>query len=504
MTVDRLGSRQHRARVAAAALAVAWSFSALALPNDAVENRDKARAVVAEGARLYGEGKFNEALSRYSEAYALFPSPKIQFNMALAYRDIGRNAQAFVALERFLRDATDASPELLASARAEIGRLSAKVGFVTVTADAAEAEVLLVGVRIGSTPLTGRTPVDGGRHDLVLRAAAYGSRTKAFTASAGKTVVLRMDFRTEPVEPSRTSARAPRAMEPSDPPRATSPSTAAQAEAHLREATELRRAGKDARAYPLFQRAYETETTPRTAAQLGLVEIQLGYWLLAERHLTESLSAPRDPWVASNRADLEASLAKVKAAIGEIVVTGSPAGATVLVNGKASGALPIAMVRSGEGPANVEVRAPGHASVFRSLTVVGGRREELSIALEKADNPSVPATGPAAAPGPPGVTGLEVAERTGPPTWVRSLAWASAGLAVATAGFGAYQTLVWRKKFTEFEDYRAPAVPGMSRTCGADEPNATTPLISPRRTSTPNPSTTRWSATSGTRSGRAR
>jgi hypothetical protein len=157
----------------------------------------------------------------------------------------------------------------------------------------------------------------------------------------------------------------------------------AEAEALIREALELRKAGKDARAYPLLQKAYEIHTAPRTAIQLGLVEMQLGYWLEAEQHLGEGLASQRDPWVFNNRASIESSLARVKAAIGEIVVTGTPAGAEVLLNGRPGGKLPLeAPIRAGEGPAKLELRAPGHESVTRSLRILGGRREMINVTME--------------------------------------------------------------------------------------------------------------------------
>jgi hypothetical protein len=214
--------------------------------------------------------------------------------------------------------------------------------------------------------------------------------------------------------------------------RTTGPS---EAEALIRQALELRRAGRDSQAYPLLQKAYEAQTSPRTAVQLGLVEMQLGYWLEAERHLMEGLASPRDPWVFGNRAVIEASLATAKAAIGEIVVTGAPAGAVVLVNGREAGRLPSTTpIRAAEGPANVELRAFGYQTLLRSLTIVGGRREELSVVMQ------------AAAPGPESSGAGERARGAGSPLGVSkeqrtassarrgSTGWRWAGLALGSAG----------------------------------------------------------------------
>src|SRR5688572_12982716 len=84
----------------------------------------------------------------------------------------------------------------------------------------------------------------------------------------------------------------------------------AQAEALIRQGVELRQMGKDEDAYPFFQKAYEVAPAARTAAQLGLVEMQLRRWISAERHLSDGLASPRDPWVSRHRAELETSLAR--------------------------------------------------------------------------------------------------------------------------------------------------------------------------------------------------
>ena len=69
----------------------------------------------------------------------------------------------------------------------------------------------------------------------------------------------------------------------------------------IRKGNELRTKGEDQYALPLFQKAYDLERSPRTAAQLGLVEAALGYWLASERHLQEALTSTRNPWLIRSR-----------------------------------------------------------------------------------------------------------------------------------------------------------------------------------------------------------
>src|SRR3954467_802661 len=116
----------------------------------------------------------------------------------------------------------------------------------------------------------------------------------------------------------------------------------AEAEALIRQGVELRSQKKDERALPLFEKAYQISRTPRTAGQLGLVEMALGYFVDAERYLGESLASPDHPWVAKNLPTLKAQLATAKSQIGELYVVGEAAGAEVWVNGKQVGKLPLA------------------------------------------------------------------------------------------------------------------------------------------------------------------
>jgi hypothetical protein len=248
-----------------------------------------------------------------------------------------------------------------------------------------------------------------------------------------------------------------------------SASDAAEVEALIKQALDLRRQQKDPLAYPLLQKAHALGSTPRTAAQLGLVEINLGYWLDAERHLAESLAAKRDVWVHQNRAVLEQNLEKARKAIGEVLVVGTPSGAEIEVNGKAVGTLPMqAPVRLGEGPARIEVRAPGYEPATRSLSVVGGQREEIALALEPAktaETAPVPtsATSPAAPPEPP----------TRPRKQLRLLAWSAAGFATGVVVVAGLQTKTWLDKRDEFDNHlpATTTTPPAKPDCGAKDPN---------------------------------
>ena len=152
----------------------------------------------------------------------------------------------------------------------------------------------------------------------------------------------------------------------------------AEVESLITQGNDLRRQGRDAQAVPLFKKAYDIDQSPRTAGQLGLVELAAGYPVDAADHLALALESPKHPWVASNRRSLEKVLARAKEAIGEVTVGGTPMGAAVTVNGRSVGALPLpAGVRVPAGRTVVSVAAPGYASVERVLQVRGKETQNI-------------------------------------------------------------------------------------------------------------------------------
>lgn len=180
---------------------------------------------------------------------------------------------------------------------------------------------------------------------------------------------------------------------------------------HLREGFALRQRGAEADALARFEAAWALSPEPRVAAQLGLTHQALGHWIDAERFLQRALDAPGDPWVQHNRAPLESALSVVRQRLGEVVLVGSPAGADVLVDGRAVGRLPLAApLRVLAGVIRLEVRAEGYVPVQRRVVVDPGAalREEVELAPAPAP--------PLVTPRPPAPPVVSVAVPTTPPS----------------------------------------------------------------------------------------
>lgn len=240
---------------------------------------------------------------------------------------------------------------------------------------------------------------------------------------------------------------------------------ASQVEELIHQGVELRQAGQDSRALPLFQKAYEIARTPRTAGQLGLCDLSLGYWTEAEAHLGEALSSTGNPWVEKNRPTLASAHARAHDNVGVVAVMGGPAGAKVFLDNREVGTLPLERpLRLNKGPHDVEVRAPGPVTRTKTMVVQGGDEQTLMLTLEtnSVTELAVPVrTAPAIS---------KLAEGSSEPAPHRTLAWVTGGVAAGALVFGVVETAVWFRGVQKFDDHRSATDPSV-RDCGSDDPH---------------------------------
>ena len=211
-----------------------------------------------------------------------------------------------------------------------------------------------------------------------------------------------------------------------------------EADELARQGIDLRRRGDDSRALPLFEKAHRLAPTARSAVQLGTVEQALGRWADAEEHLAQGLRSPTDPWIKKNRAVIDESMRTVKTHIGSLEVTGAPAGAEVLVNGRKVGQLPLGGgVRVNAGDVDVELNAPGHLRGFRTVKVNAGDFQTVVIRLQEVEHP-LPAPPPPPPPAAPSAL------------WQRWAAIGAFGGAAVAAGVGTYGVVRFNDRVGEF------------------------------------------------------
>jgi hypothetical protein len=230
--------------------------------------------------------------------------------------------------------------------------------------------------------------------------------------------------------------------------------------------------GQYAQALEAFQQADALARSPKTRAQLGLVEHDLEQYVAAEEHLVEALDATADPWIRKNRKDLEKALKLTKEHLGSVkLVSGeAEAGAMVTIQGKPAGVLPIDRpLRVAKGEVTIAVSAPAHLTWQKRITVATDSTQELRVDLVP-DRRSLPDLTPSAAaapnikasPPPPDVLGVRVPAPPATPKRSNTWKWSLLGVGAAAVAAGGTYLLVTQRGCGSVECGKSrPASPGV-------------------------------------------
>jgi hypothetical protein len=158
-----------------------------------------ARAKLVEGAELLSRGEYEEALARFQDAYARVPSPKIFYNYGLAYKGLGRNAEAIAAFDRFLAEAGDAGADKRSDAERRRAELLKRVGTLEITSEVEGADILIDGTSYGQTPRSAPIYLDSGNHLLSVRKGKLQHVQRLTTERGAKqTIVVALSENTPP------------------------------------------------------------------------------------------------------------------------------------------------------------------------------------------------------------------------------------------------------------------------------------------------------------------
>src|SRR4029077_494818 len=124
--------------LAAALVVLVVAIPASAAPGpaaDPVLAKSEAQAKLVEGVGLLRNRRYGEALQRFKDAYALVPSPLIDYDFGLAYLGLNDNVRALEAFDAFLTGAPDAPADKRRNAERYRGELRGLVAVVEVGAD---------------------------------------------------------------------------------------------------------------------------------------------------------------------------------------------------------------------------------------------------------------------------------------------------------------------------------------------------------------------------------
>lgn len=181
-------------RTLVALAALSFSLTLAPVAASAEENasaKARAQAALREGNTLLDQGRAPDALAKFAEAYRLFPSPKLHYNLGQAHILIpGHEAQAYQSMSRFLDEATDANKDLRAAAESERHRLRPKVGLLAVSAEPGDADLLIDGVNVGKVSPGVPAVVGIGAHELWLKKGDAASSPTSVTIAGGESADL--------------------------------------------------------------------------------------------------------------------------------------------------------------------------------------------------------------------------------------------------------------------------------------------------------------------------
>lgn len=167
----------------------------------------RARALFEEGVRLAESGRYEAALAVFETSLALAPRASVAYNLAWVLRALGRDADAYRALER-ARDlsATEDERSAIEALRA---LLEARLAVVVVEASGADLAVCIDEICLPQVMPSQRYVVSAGTHRI--RAQAPGFRAEEVDVTAAPGVERRLTFSlSRDVVEATTPLEAPR------------------------------------------------------------------------------------------------------------------------------------------------------------------------------------------------------------------------------------------------------------------------------------------------------
>jgi hypothetical protein len=164
-------------------------------------NRDAATKLVADGSAKLEHQDFTGALEMYREAYRIYPSPKLHFNLALALQGLHRDVEAADELDRFIGGAPDAPPDTVAQATKMLVELDRTIAKLVVVTNIDTATISIDDQDAGTLPVTRR--LAPGSHKLHATAPGKKPWDETVMLTAGvttrKTVLLEIDLQVKTV-----------------------------------------------------------------------------------------------------------------------------------------------------------------------------------------------------------------------------------------------------------------------------------------------------------------
>lgn len=184
--------------------------------------RDQARVLFREGDKLFAKGDYAGALDWFQKAKALYPSYKIDLNIATTLVALGRLPEAAESYELFLRSPSGEIPkELLAVVSHSLEDLRRKLSAIEILCRHDGAAISVDAKSIGVTPRPIPIYVLPGAHLVEVKKAKLPPFRRSLELSAGEMLKVTVVFG---VDDTQKQVKAPTPPEPTETPVPTPPS----------------------------------------------------------------------------------------------------------------------------------------------------------------------------------------------------------------------------------------------------------------------------------------
>jgi hypothetical protein len=160
-----------RSRICSTALGIVLVLTAAVARGQSAADKKQAQALVVAGVHLMDTGDNRGAIGKFDEAFKLFPSPKILFNMGRAHYALHEEVDALTDFERFLDESPYAPKESRAEAERVIAELRPRLSYLDLDVEDTGSHISIDGREVGTAPLARPVVVAPGAHEVRVEKA---------------------------------------------------------------------------------------------------------------------------------------------------------------------------------------------------------------------------------------------------------------------------------------------------------------------------------------------
>jgi hypothetical protein len=188
-----------------------WSFSAPAQSAAPTTQTETAERHFTRGYALVEAHDYEAAALEFEQAYAKSPHHSVLYNLGQAYALAGQHVAAVKALRKFLTEAKEADPALLARARVTLAASERHVGSLLLTVPP-EALVSLDGQEL-KQPAQEQL-LTSGAHGVWVQAPGYRDGYRSFVIEPGEVSELSVELQPVAIAPPAAAVPAPQKPAP--------------------------------------------------------------------------------------------------------------------------------------------------------------------------------------------------------------------------------------------------------------------------------------------------